>query len=159
MRTGNIPSGVKRLERSDHSSSPSEKDLHDTQGRETVKYSYESRGTRNQEWLCWRGPAKIRPVRNDATPFPSTSLCSCAWLSAGTHLLLWQIILDKSLIINVIDTNSCIGRIFPLALFPFHFRLIKPTYIVAGGCRTCRAGRREHVWSSATSRANTWSSG
>jgi hypothetical protein len=27
--------------------------------RETVKYSFESRGTRNQERLCWRGPAAI----------------------------------------------------------------------------------------------------
>jgi hypothetical protein len=27
--------------------------------RQTVKYGLESRGTRNQESLCWRGPAAI----------------------------------------------------------------------------------------------------
>jgi hypothetical protein len=33
--------------------------LQDPQSRETVKYGHESRGTRNQEWLCWRGPPGI----------------------------------------------------------------------------------------------------
>jgi hypothetical protein len=32
------------------------------QGRETVKYGHETRGTRNQQWLCWRGPAAIYPT-------------------------------------------------------------------------------------------------
>jgi hypothetical protein len=27
--------------------------LHDSQSRETVKYGHESRGTPNQESLCW----------------------------------------------------------------------------------------------------------
>jgi hypothetical protein len=26
------------------------------------KYNHESRGTRNQDWLCWRGPAAIYPT-------------------------------------------------------------------------------------------------
>jgi hypothetical protein len=30
-----------------------------SQGRQTVKYGHESRGTRNQESLCWRGPVAI----------------------------------------------------------------------------------------------------
>jgi hypothetical protein len=29
---------------------------------ETLKYDHESRGTRNQEWLCWRGPVAIYPT-------------------------------------------------------------------------------------------------
>jgi hypothetical protein len=33
--------------------------LHDSQSRETEKYSYESCETQNQEWLCWRGLAAI----------------------------------------------------------------------------------------------------
>jgi hypothetical protein len=33
-----------------------------SQSRETEKYGYESRGTRNQEWLCWRGPTEIYPT-------------------------------------------------------------------------------------------------
>jgi hypothetical protein len=33
--------------------------MHDSQRRETVKYGHENRETRNQEWLCWRGPAAI----------------------------------------------------------------------------------------------------
>jgi hypothetical protein len=37
-------------------------ELHDSQGRETVKYGHESRGTWKQEWLCWRGPAAIYPT-------------------------------------------------------------------------------------------------
>jgi hypothetical protein len=31
----------------------------DSQSRQRVKYVHESRGTRNQESLCWRGPAAI----------------------------------------------------------------------------------------------------
>jgi hypothetical protein len=31
----------------------------DAQSRQTVKYGLESRGARNQESLCWRGPAAI----------------------------------------------------------------------------------------------------
>jgi hypothetical protein len=31
----------------------------DTQGRQTVKYGHETFEIRNQEWLCWRGPAEI----------------------------------------------------------------------------------------------------
>jgi hypothetical protein len=30
-----------------------------SQSRQTVKYGHESRGARNQESLCWRGPAAI----------------------------------------------------------------------------------------------------
>jgi hypothetical protein len=36
---------------------------HDSQGRETMKCSHESCGTRNKEWLCWRGPAEIYLTR------------------------------------------------------------------------------------------------
>jgi hypothetical protein len=34
-------------------------ELHDSQRHEAVKYGHESRGTRNQESLCWRGPAAV----------------------------------------------------------------------------------------------------
>jgi hypothetical protein len=37
---------------------PRATDFHDSQSRQTVKY-----GTRNQEWLCWRGPETIYPTR------------------------------------------------------------------------------------------------
>jgi hypothetical protein len=39
--------------------------LHHSQSRETIKYGHESCGTRNQERLCWRGPAAIYPTRLD----------------------------------------------------------------------------------------------
>jgi hypothetical protein len=32
---------------------------------ERIKYGHETRGTQNQEWLCWRGPATIYPIRPD----------------------------------------------------------------------------------------------
>jgi hypothetical protein len=38
---------------------PSKPDLHNSQCREILKYGRESRGTRNQQWLCWRGPEAI----------------------------------------------------------------------------------------------------
>jgi hypothetical protein len=37
--------------------------FHDSQSQETVKYGHESREIRNQEWLCWRGPAAIYQTR------------------------------------------------------------------------------------------------
>jgi Zn ribbon nucleic-acid-binding protein len=36
--------------------------MHHSQIVETVKYGNESPGTRNQAWLCWRGPAAICPT-------------------------------------------------------------------------------------------------
>jgi hypothetical protein len=33
--------------------------LHNTQGREMLKYGHESRGVWKQEWLCWRGPTVL----------------------------------------------------------------------------------------------------
>jgi hypothetical protein len=39
----------------------------DSQISETVKYNRESRGSRNQEWLCWRRPAAIHKTRPDQT--------------------------------------------------------------------------------------------
>jgi hypothetical protein len=36
--------------------------MKDSESRETVKYGHESRWTRKQEWLCWRGPAAINPT-------------------------------------------------------------------------------------------------
>jgi hypothetical protein len=40
-------------------------ELHDSQCREDSKHGHESRGTRNQESLCWRGPAVKRKVKTD----------------------------------------------------------------------------------------------
>jgi hypothetical protein len=34
----------------------------DIQNRQILKYGYESRGTQNQEILCWRGPAGIYKI-------------------------------------------------------------------------------------------------
>jgi hypothetical protein len=34
-------------------------DSEGSQSRQRVKYFHESRGTRNQRSLCWRGPAEI----------------------------------------------------------------------------------------------------
>jgi hypothetical protein len=39
---------------------------------ERIEYDHETRGTQHQEWLCWRGPATIYPIR----PYP-TSLSVC----------------------------------------------------------------------------------
>jgi hypothetical protein len=36
--------------------------FHDSQSRQTVIWGHETRGTRNQESLCWRGPAAIYPI-------------------------------------------------------------------------------------------------
>jgi hypothetical protein len=36
-----------------------ERSSEDSQSRQTVKYGHESRGTKNQEPLCWRGPAAV----------------------------------------------------------------------------------------------------
>jgi hypothetical protein len=41
--------------------------------RGTVKYGHESRWTRNQEWLCWRGPPEIYPTEYEAG-VPATRL-------------------------------------------------------------------------------------
>jgi hypothetical protein len=38
------------------------KELHKSQSQEAVRYGRESRGTRNQEWLCRWGPAAIYPT-------------------------------------------------------------------------------------------------
>jgi hypothetical protein len=40
-------------------------EMHDSQSRERVKYGHEFSETRNQERLCWRGPAAIYPTDRD----------------------------------------------------------------------------------------------
>jgi hypothetical protein len=42
--------------------------LQDSQTLKTLKYDHESCGTRNQEWLCWRGPAVIYPTDRPTVP-------------------------------------------------------------------------------------------
>jgi hypothetical protein len=63
---------------------------HDSQSREVVRYGYESRGARKQEWLCWRDPGQIYPP-----DLPLTTLgvvqptVKCAHESRGTRKEEW----------------------------------------------------------------------
>jgi hypothetical protein len=51
---------------------------HDSQSRERVNYGHGSWGTRNQQWLCWRGPAAIYP-----TDLPTVN-CTREWYGTIT---------------------------------------------------------------------------
>jgi hypothetical protein len=52
-------------------------------GRETVEYGHESRGNRNQEWLCWRVPAAIYPT--DRLSWPVFSQFYCGHEHSAVH--------------------------------------------------------------------------
>jgi hypothetical protein len=64
---------------------PTEMQLQDFQSGETVKYGHDSRGTRDQERLCWRGPAAIYPTKMQFHYFQSGEAEKYGHESRGTR--------------------------------------------------------------------------
>jgi hypothetical protein len=70
-------------------------ELHDSQSNQTE--GCESRGTRNQEWLCWRGPAAIYQTHPTTFVLPKTS-CNIILLYVYDYLIF--VLLDKAEALN-----------------------------------------------------------
>jgi hypothetical protein len=67
-----------------HNRDLGEEYLYGCQSRETEKFSRESRGTRNQEWQCWRGSAAIYPTQTD----PRLQYCSIKYSTPFTPVVI-----------------------------------------------------------------------
>jgi hypothetical protein len=73
------------------------------QSRQTIKYGHESRGTLNQESLCWRGPAKANRYKD---------MCNTRWdFDEKSHHLSFFIINFPFFCAVFLSGRTCYRRI------------------------------------------------